>query len=291
MVSADGGTGPVAIASAGLTAEFRPDLGGRLTRLALMSGDDIVVPLQENDFDPLVWPKAGAYPLIPYHNRIARGRLAVGGGSVLLPSHPAVLPHSLHGPAQRCPWTLREHSPAGVTMHLDYEADADWPWDFAASQSFSVSDDTLSIHLSVCNRDQRVMPAGLGWHPYFPGTAAVQHDAVHRWPHRGDFLPEGRRVEIDDPFPEGSSSTAYLQNWRRARLAIAGVGMVTMSASQEFAHLVLHQAGSYTCIEAVSHVADGFNLAARGVKGTGTCLLDPGEVLAGSIALTIGGDG
>jgi len=281
-----GGSGVIEIASSGLTAQFRPNLGGRMTRLARASGADIVVPLEEDEFDPWFWPKAGAYPLIPYHNRIADGSLAVGDDFVALLPHPQALPHSLHGPAHRRPWTVRDHSPSSLTLHLDYEPDENWPWAFEAFQTFALRDDTLSIDLSVCNRDRRNMPAGLGWHPYFSGSAAVNHDAVYRWPHRSDFLPEGCRREIGGRFEE-APPTAYLQSWRHVRLAIAGAGVVAMTASPIFAHLVLHRAENYTCIEAVSHVADGFNLAARGVKDTGTRMLQPEETLAGSIVLTV----
>ncbi|MEI6761786.1 MAG: hypothetical protein WCO22_15190 [Betaproteobacteria bacterium] len=44
----------------------------------------------------------------------------------------------------------------------------------------------------------------------------------------------------------------------------------------------------YLCLEPVSHVADGFNLAARGVPGTGTVQLRHGEVLQGRLSIRLG---
>jgi len=43
----------------------------------------------------------------------------------------------------------------------------------------------------------------------------------------------------------------------------------------------------YLCLEPVSHVADGFNLAAGGVPGTGTVQLPPGGVLEGRMSLSL----
>ncbi len=36
---------------------------------------------------------------------------------------------------------------------------------------------------------------------------------------------------------------------------------------------------------ACSHVADGFNLAAHGIAGTGTRNLDPGDILSGTVTM------
>jgi len=43
----------------------------------------------------------------------------------------------------------------------------------------------------------------------------------------------------------------------------------------------------YLCLEPVSHVADGFNLAARGVAGTGAVLLPSGGVLRGQMTISL----
>ncbi|HEX2137425.1 MAG TPA: hypothetical protein VHG30_16245 [Microvirga sp.] len=54
-------------------------------------------------------------------------------------------------------------------------------------------------------------------------------------------------------------------------------------------HLVIHRpkGAPYACIEPVSHVADGFNLHALGVGGTGTHMLAPGEILCGGFDISI----
>ena len=75
------------------------------------------------------------------------------------------------------------------------------------------------------------------------------------------------------------------QGWSgTARVEWPGVG-VTIEADPTFRHLVLYvpPGQDYFCLEPVSHVADGFNMLARGVQGTGVRVLGPGERLAGTV--------
>jgi aldose 1-epimerase len=43
----------------------------------------------------------------------------------------------------------------------------------------------------------------------------------------------------------------------------------------------------FFCVEPVSNANDAFNMAARGVPDTGTVVLAPGEVLAGTMRLAV----
>lgn len=277
----------IELSSGGLSARFAPALGGRLICLARSSGTDILVPLAETTFDPMFWPKAGAYPLIPYHNRIAGGHLKFGGRTLAIPAHPDALPHSLHGPAHRRKWTARRVLANSVTMNLEYKPDDDWPWAFEAWQRFHLNDETMTIELGVRNVSDAEMPGGLGWHPYIAGACDVEHDAAFCWPHGSNYLPEGRRLRNGVGDAEALSPTAYLQGWSYARTKLADGSIVVITAEPVFEHLVVHQGAGYTCIEAVTHLADGFNLAACGMPFTGTIVLGPGEELQGVITVSV----
>ncbi|MFN7192659.1 MAG: hypothetical protein ACK5U4_14595, partial [Rhodospirillales bacterium] len=65
-----------------LRAEALPELGGRLARLQYRAGDgahDVLVPIGADPALPPSWPKGGAYPLIPYSNRIADAQVLHAG--------------------------------------------------------------------------------------------------------------------------------------------------------------------------------------------------------------------
>lgn len=275
------------IASSALAAEFCPALGGRMSVLRHVSDTDIVTPLANEPFEPLYWPKAGAYPLAPYHNRITDARLQTRDGSYLLRAHPQALPHALHGPAQLHSWSVEDHSPSSLTMAFATTADEDWPWAYEASQTFELHDNLFSLRLSVKNNGGNKMPAGLAWHPYFRTASAISHDASYLWPHRSDFVPEGSRIALAERPDARSAKTAYLDSWTTVRFPIAPNLEIGLTASAEFQHLVIHQVDDYSCIEPATHVANGFNMAFAGVGETGMHELEPGQTLEGTIFLRI----
>ncbi len=273
-----------------LSAELAPTCGGRLAMLRVdgASGPvDIVPPLGPWRSEARSWPKEGAYPLFPYSNRIRGAVLHHAGRDVALRPHPAAPPHALHGPAHLRPWRLLSSDEANAEIALDYAPDEDWPWAFEARQAFALTPDGLTLRLSIRNRSDEPAPAGIGWHPYLLCAPASvwRHDAQTLWRLGADFVPTGESV----PYAAETDDNLYLSRWSRAALVHADGSGVAIKGDPALDHLILHRpaTGGYLCIEPVSHVADGFNLAARGVDGTGSVILQPGETLAGTVRLTL----
>ena len=112
------------IADGALTARFRPDLGGRLSCLFHKGFGDLVVPMGDEAYDAWCWPKAGAFPLFPYHGGLSGPGFRYSGREVSVTANPMLaLPMALHGPAQRRPWTARILGPSELSMELFYGPD------------------------------------------------------------------------------------------------------------------------------------------------------------------------
>lgn len=284
-------------------ARLVPAAGGRVSALRLEPGGggaavDVLHPYPEDFFDPLRWAKGGIYPLLPYSNRIAQASVMVDGAVVALAPHPDALPHTLHGNAHALPWRLETQDAASAVMVLDAPASAAWPWHYRARMELQLSPSVLSVSMSMRNNDQGVMPAGLGLHPYFrhlPG-ARVGYRASTFWPPTAEFLAVSSRAPRPDEIHmparplRVSGLTDYLGGWDgQAMVELPGGERLDIQADPVFGHLVVHRPDSmaYLCLEPVSHVADGFNLAARGVADTGTRWLASGESLAGSMRLCL----
>lgn len=280
--------GRLVLRSGRLEATVSPKEGGRLATLRDLSGTaprDLVVPLRAWQAEPRRWPKGGAYPLIPYSNRIADGCLHHAGRVWSVEPHPDAAPHSLHGTAHLREWEVESSDPTRAVLTLSAAPDGDWPWPYLARQSFELTPETLRIELSIENRGIEAFPVGLGWHPYLawsPDTE-IRHDARRRWLYGEDYVATGETIPADAV----GSRTSYLSDWTGLEISHADGHSVRVTTSPALSHLVLHRPDddAYLCVEPVSHVANGFNLAARGIAGTGTHLLGAGASFSAWVEL------
>ncbi len=275
------------IASEQLEAQFSPVLGGRMIKFTHKQHANIIIPMESHRFPVTNWPRAGGYPLVPYHNRLSEASITVNEIAYALPAHPAARPHTLHGPGHTRSWHVDFNDETRLVMVLNYEANEDWPWAFEATQDFQVEGDVLSLSMSIANRDCRPMPAALGWHPYFSSQEDVVTDAGFCWPHQDNYLPTGERIAITDPVVQRQRATSYLERWSEARITCTDGPVVTMRASAPFDFLVVHRGDdSHVCVEPVTHVANAWNLDCQGV---GARTLLPGGSLHGTVAIKVCG--
>jgi aldose 1-epimerase len=284
----------ITLSSTALEAELIPEWGGRVVRLhSRQDPVDILYPVHADTFSPLYWPKGGMYPLMPYSNRIRGAQLRFQGRTYPLPAHPEATPHTLHGVAHTVPWQLLNRTADSVTLALHYEG-PHWPWRFSAEQHIALTENRLHHRLSLTNQSDVAMPAGVGSHPYLcfaPGDT-VRFDAGQSWAIDSFQIADGRRspvagtLSIQRPPPEGPDFAGYFSEWH-GRLSLERAAGTVHVSSPDMAHLVLFAPSSqrYLCVEPVSHVADGFNLAAAGVPETGTETLAPGATLQRSVVI------
>ncbi|MBI3507116.1 MAG: aldose 1-epimerase [Proteobacteria bacterium] len=288
------------IASSRLAGVLMPELGGRIVALRLTDGPapplDVLVPLVGAPVLPPRWPKAGGYPLAPYSNRIANARLSFRGQTHELPPYPDAAPHTVHGHAHRMPWKVTEQGPDHATLAYEHDGTDEWPWRFMVEQRIALAGARLTVAFTFANRDARPAPAGFGWHPYFPikGSPRIAFRAETFWEQSSDNVATGKtehRSPTDAPVDlDPAGATLYYGGWSGVCAFETGTGVsVRLSADPVLSHLVLHRPAGidYICIEPVSHVADGFNLAARGIAGTGTHSLDPGDSLSGTVTMDV----
>lgn len=295
MPSPDWPDGLTSIRSGPLVARFLADNGGRMTHLVHERFGDILVPTSGPEFEPLDWPKSGAYPLFPYHNRMIGAAFEHQGTRYEVMPHPVLKTDAQHGPAHRRPWTVVSHEPDRIELGLDYRADQDWPFDFRASQRFTLNDERLDIDLSMTNTGTNTgkmsMPGGFGWHPYLAADldAAAACDARESWPVGAAGIPTGeppekRHREVSLP---AEGFTVFLSGWRRASVRLESGAEIVLTASAELPHLVAHRTSGYLCFEPVSHLAGVFGFAADRQRAAGLFLLQPGETRRAKVSLRL----
>ena len=275
-----------------LMARFSPHQGGRMTHLVHDALGDILVPMAEGAFDPFSWPKAGAYPLFPYHNRLVGAAFVHEGQAHRILPHPALGTDAMHGPSHRRAWAVLSHDSDTIELALTYQADTDWPFDFAAVQRFRLSPERLDIDLCLRNIGQRTMPGGFGWHPYFAVNAnnTVHCDANVTWPLDEHAVPTGKPAVERNPEPPLPSNdfTIHLSDWKTATAVLDGGGRIAISADAALPHLVAHRTSTYVCLEPVSHVAGALRWAPAQQEAAGLVRLEPGQAISGKVSLAIG---
>lgn len=237
---------------------------------------------------------SGCFPLIPFSNRLCGSRFSWNDKAVqLLPNHPnAPGEPVLHGFGWRLPWRITAQRSDHIALALDVpgsSAAIGWPWAFRAEQSFQLDVSGALFGLAITNLANTPMPAGLGFHPFFPRTPATRMRALHRgeWKTDAACLPT-TLTERDGPVdwwhgrPVASRCIDTVYTGRDGPIEIvwpqARIGMIiTPSDDLPFTTIYVPANEPFFCAEPVSHITDGFNRTGADGAASGVREIVPGE--------------
>ena len=283
---------------AGSTLVLCPDAGGAVASFD-WRGHAVLRPAPAAALAAGDVRRMGMYPLVPYSNRIGAGRLPLDGGSLALRPNFPPEPHSIHGFGWQRGWSVDPHGAAYAELSLEHAPDADWPYPCVARQSLRLGDGGLELRLSVRNTGAAPMPAGLGFHPYFPVAPGLRLQTAWRgrWDMGPDQLPQGRAPV---PAPALFATPAAVAGWRsdhcytgwnRSATLLYQDHQVQLRAGPACPSLVCFAPDderAFIALEPVSHVNNAFVLAAQGVPGTGMRILAPGQEFAIEVSIEAG---
>ncbi|MDE2302091.1 MAG: aldose 1-epimerase [Sphingomonadales bacterium] len=270
------------------SAEIAPARGGALLRLD-WRGAPVLRPAR----GPSMLDVA-CFPLVPFSNRIANGRFVFEGQAVSLPANLAAEgePHAIHGLGWQSAWQIEEAGAARAVWSHRHTGGA-WPWRYRATQSLRPVGAALELALTLTNDSDRTMPAGLGFHPYFPRTPRTVYHGLHRceWQRGADRLPcnpcesavprdwwQGRPVETRarDTIYAGRAGPLTIA-WPERGLTL----VLTPAPALDFTVIYTPAGADFFCVEPVSHLTDAHN---RPGGDNGLWHLLPGE--SRSVAVT-----
>ncbi|MBS0524437.1 MAG: aldose 1-epimerase [Proteobacteria bacterium] len=272
----------VILNSGRLAVELAPQSGGSVARFTC-DGVDILRPMTAEAIASGKGMNAALYPLVPYSNRIRDGRLSFGDEIIRLARNWPGLDHPMHGDGWAHAWRVVRSDAESAEIVYEHERAGEqggWPFRYRARQQYRLRDGGFSIRISIENLEDRVVPAGVGLHPFFvrqPDCTLTCRTAFV-WRTDTEVLPtecipvppewdfsRGRRpdtVLLDNCFDgwDGRASIAWPS--RRLRL--------DLEASEPFRHLVIYTpAGQrFFCAEPVSHANGQVGLAPLVAGGT-----------------------
>jgi aldose 1-epimerase len=282
------------LAAGDATVVLAPDLGGAVVSWTRGENHIFRPPLDGAIQDRFVRGLA-SFALVPYSNRIARGKFRFSGIDYQLPA--TFSGNAIHGVGWQGSWAPDQPEPTRADLTFDHAPDPTWPFAFRARQSFSLSPEALECHLLVQNLHDGPAPVGLGHHPYFPRApgATLQFTADAVWHNGPDMIPD-RRTPVPPewdhrtPRPLGS---ATLDNcfvgWRGgARITYPDRGYgITISADPVFDKLVVFvpPGKDFFAVEPVTNINDGINR--MDAPDNGIRILQPGEIFAGKMNFAV----
>lgn len=272
----------MSISDGDITMEVLPGVGGRVHRLRAFEHDVLRTPpdVAAHLAEPFLW---GSYPLVPWSNRVPDGRLHSGGAVHQLPLN---LPgHAIHGQGYEAPWQVI--APGRLRFRGGGDA---FPWRYTAEQRFAIEDGAVVWDIDVRNDSDTAMPAGLGFHPWFPVTAdaTITIPAASVYPSReqvptGDPVPVHGRYDLRRPtqIPFGVDDVWTDLTEQRLTLTLPEKGLVVEIVTGATAtHVVMAAFADLgaVAVEAVTHATDGHARRARGERG-GIDVIEPGQTL------------
>jgi aldose 1-epimerase len=229
------------------------------------------------------------FPLVPYSNRIARGRFTFGGTPYHLALNFGDHPNSIHGVGWQRAWQVTRITDDTTTLSLSHSPDVDWPFAFMAELQAHLMPAGLRIELAITNRHDAPAPAGLGLHPFFPrGTATLQFRSDAVWNNGPDMIPTTRTAIPPDwdhttaRAVGGAALDNCFEGWTGTATLTWPDRTLTIEASEIFRHVVVYTppGQDFFCVEPVSHMNDAINR-------DGMRVLTPGETLRGTITFRL----
>ncbi len=213
----------------------------------------------------------GAFPLVPFSNRIGDARFSWAGKSIRLQRNFLPEPHAIHGVGFERPWRIAASDRESAELVLEHAGDSSWPWPFEARQRIVIGAGTLSLELRATNRATIAVPLAFGHHPYFPKAgASLRFTASDVWLVGPEGLPT-RAVRpsaefdfsIPAPVTARSIDNCYIGWDGQAAIAWSHQPRwLEIRASRELPCAVVYVRDEETgfCFEPVPHLNNSLNL-------------------------------
>ena len=263
-----------------------PELGGCLA--GLWHGDTPVLRSREAA-DLQTSREAACFPLIPYSNRLGFRRFRWQGRDHVTQPNFDASPHSAHGVAWQCPWTITEHGADYATLAYAHVGDDHWPFDFKVTQTITLGDNALDLALAFTNTSAQSQPVGLGWHPYFPkrSRSRLHAEISARWESDpGTGLPTRpvSQTSLDGDVAHLNFDHCF-DGWQGAvRIRDEKLSLRLQSS---LSRLVVYTPPSkpYFCVEPVSHVSNAIHMADPVAHGL--LVVQPGDSVTATMTLEV----
>jgi aldose 1-epimerase len=311
------------LASAALSVELAPATGGAIARFDWMCGRHRVPLFRAAADGAVADPNALAcYPLLPFSNRVGKGRFEFEGRTVRLAPNRKGERLPIHGSGWQRAWRVEQASARRAVLSLDETGDtcvghfaddpagnpicrsvgvssgkrAGNPYSYRAVQHIELVDTTLTVRLEIENRGKATLPFGMGLHPFIARgrDTLLLAPASRVWLSGRDWLPTrcvptpaAFRFGVAYPLPHEVVNHAFTDWCGRARILWPEKGLALDIEADTRDYVLYTPAGEdWFCFEPVDHPINAVNLEGGAVRH-GMTALAPGERLTRTFRFTV----
>jgi galactose mutarotase-like enzyme len=172
--------------------------------------------------------------LLPWPNRIANARYRFEHHEFQLPVTEPRTGCAIHGLTHDLPWQLVELSPSAVTLGLDLQPEAGYPFRLQLSAAYSLDADGLRVTVTATNHGDGACPYGAGAHPYVRlSSEGPIDDAVLHIPASATLEADGRGIPTGIELPVAGTAFDFRSPRRIGSLVLdtAFTGLATGAGS------------------------------------------------------------
>ena len=238
------------------------------------------------------------FAMIPYPFRIKSGEFTYWGIKRFVPQTHPKFDCPIHGDGWCSKWTVVSKDETSVKLSLNHDKKKGYPFSYEALIVYRLDEKKLNVELSLTNRALMPMPCGFGLHPFFTRTSDVKltFNTKNVWYNGNDPIDfpyktpeiwsfkESKKLgdTIFDTCFGGFDGTAKIE-WPKEKVS------VRLDCDDLFSHVALYAPyrRNFFCLEPATMTCDAFNLASKGIIGTGIQSIGKDETITGNVSFTV----
>lgn len=182
-----------------------PSYGGAMHELTFQGQSLLETATDEATFLAQTQKAYSGAQLFPYPNRIKDGTYTWDGTEYDFPINDSAGNNSLHGFVHGVPFEIATLEEENGIVKIAYNYDgsnAGYPFKFRLTNTFQLLEKGVEIVTKVGNTDNKPIPMGHGWHPYFSFGEQVtelklQIDTNVHYPIDKDLIPTGKEESFN----------------------------------------------------------------------------------------------
>ena len=160
--------------------------------------------------------------LYPFPNRLRDGIYHWGGETYTFPINDSYTDNAIHGIGKTAPMNIHQvhtsESAATLSCQFYYQGQHEYyPFPFVFTASFTITNATLEVELSMENQADVSIPVGFGWHPYFALSEDIRDSEIKLPPLDmvgidDRMIPTGKRYYFDEFLEKKKIGATVLDN-------------------------------------------------------------------------------